>query len=170
MYDFYRQISGESEPSAQRSFSKHKRRSRYLEFEFTRAVKIPELEDDIFELVKRLPLNPRTKSAETETRKTSGPSQMRLKQTYLNLIRRKIARHKHYPEYDREMENEGETGLKFIVMRNGRIRALRLIKQTPYSGLNKAALAAVRNASPLPPLPAELPDEIVVSLELHFKE
>jgi protein TonB len=67
----------------------------------------------------------------------------------------------------------GETGrvvVRFVIQRSGAATAIALVHPSGVSGIDQAALAMVRRASPFPPLPAEFaPASMSLSLPIHFR-
>jgi len=54
-----------------------------------------------------------------------------------------------------------EVGIEFEILRDGRVRGLRVTRTSGVPSLDRSALRAVSDASPLPPIPSHWPDASV---------
>jgi len=87
--------------------------------------------------------------------KLEGPSgDFSTAESYLEMVRLKIERHKKYPEEARSRQIEGRVTVKFVIMPEGSIRDTAVVKSSSRKALDAAALQAVQNASPFPRPPA----------------
>jgi protein TonB len=77
-------------------------------------------------------------------------------QSYLEMVRLKIERHKKYPEEARTRRMEGRVTVKFVITPEGDIRDTAVVKSSSQKALDEAAILAVQNASPFPRPPARL--------------
>jgi protein TonB len=75
-------------------------------------------------------------------------------QSYLEMVRLKIERHKKYPEEARTRRMEGRVTVRFVITPEGDIRDTAVVKSSRQKALDEAALLAVQNASPFPRPPA----------------
>ena len=73
--------------------------------------------------------------------------------SYLEHIKNKIQNVWVYPEEAIQTGQQGELLVLFSIDKNGNLVRLKLIRSSGYPLLDKAALQAVRDASPFPPLP-----------------
>jgi protein TonB len=90
---------------------------------------------------------------------------------YMEMIRLRIERFKKYPHLARTKHMEGMATLRFTITRGGKLKGSELVRSTRYKILDRAALKAVRDAAPFPPLPesiseSELTLEIAIVFEL----
>ena len=90
---------------------------------------------------------------------------------YMETIRLRIERFKRYPHLARTKRMEGMATLRFTITKEGRLKKSELVKTTRYRILDRAAIEAVRDAAPFPPLPesiseSELTLEIAIVFEL----
>ena len=69
---------------------------------------------------------------------------------------------------DRGVSANARTMVSFEILRDGTLRGIRLAESSGASALDYAALRAVTNASPVPPLPPEL-GKSSVSIEIWFQ-
>lgn len=104
----------------------------------------------------------------------TGPSQAdidRVMNAYKSALQSGIDRKKVYPRSARDRGQTGTVRLSFSLDRQGRlIGEPRIIAATPYSQLNNAAVQAIKNAAPFPPLPAEDPrQEIEFVIPIVFE-
>jgi protein TonB len=79
---------------------------------------------------------------------------------YLAMIRGLIDRRKEYPYQARQQEQEGTVLIRFTITRQGTLAGEPVLeKKSRYERLNAAAIEAVKNAAPYPPLPGETGDD-----------
>ncbi len=73
--------------------------------------------------------------------------------SYMEHIKNKIQNVWVYPQEAIQTDQQGQLLILFSIDKNGNLVRLKLIRSSGYSLLDKAALQAVRDASPFPPLP-----------------
>jgi protein TonB len=91
--------------------------------------------------------------------------------SYLQMVRLRIERHKHYPQHARAAFREGRVVISFTITTDGGIRSLEVRKSSNTKVLDEAALQAVRSAVPFPSPPrhlfkGEIPLELTIVFEL----
>jgi len=91
--------------------------------------------------------------------------------SYLEMVRLKIEKHKKYPDTARIRQKEGRVTIRFLITPEGNIRAARVVRTSRHRVLDTAALKAVNDASPFPKPPrrffeGEIPLELTVVFEL----
>jgi protein TonB len=88
---------------------------------------------------------------------------------YLAMIRGRIDQRKVYPYQARQQEQEGTVVVRFTITRLGLLAGEpELEKRSRYASLNAAAIAAVKNAAPYPPLPGEAGSEMSFQVAVSF--
>jgi protein TonB len=89
---------------------------------------------------------------------------------YQGIIRSMIDKRKEYPYQARRQEQEGKVEVRFVLSRQGLlVGEPALSRKSRHERLNVSALAAVKNASPYPPFPPEIPaEELSFSVTLSF--
>jgi protein TonB len=89
---------------------------------------------------------------------------------YLAMIRGLIDKRKEYPYQSRRQEQEGMVLIRFTITRQGTLAGEpALEKKSRYERLNVAAVEAVKNAAPYPPLPGETgEDEMSFQVAVNF--
>ena len=90
---------------------------------------------------------------------------------YFEMVRLRIENHKRYPNAAKARQIEGRVTIHFVISPDGHVSELKVIKSARYSSLDKAALSAVKEASPFPAPPKHLfkgpiPLEITIMFEL----
>lgn len=70
--------------------------------------------------------------------------------SYLALVRSQIERYKYYPRFSKKQDHQGTVLIKLDIAKNGSIVKTALLSSSGYNTLDKAALDAVRQSSPLP--------------------
>jgi len=80
-----------------------------------------------------------------------------------------ISEHKTYPATARRLEQEGDVRIRFNVASDGTVSSTAVESSSGVASLDAAALQAVADASPVPPIPAELGvDSLTLSLLIVF--
>jgi periplasmic protein TonB len=69
---------------------------------------------------------------------------------YFQMVRLRIEAHKRYPSIARVRQIEGRTTVRFLIAPDGRMTGLEVIGSARSGVLDRAALTAVREASPFP--------------------
>jgi protein TonB len=92
-------------------------------------------------------------------------------QAYFAMVRLRIEANKSYPRSARRRNIEGRVTVGFVLETDGRATSVKVVKSSRHSILDKAALEAVRRASPFPRPPEHLfhkpiPLRITVAFEL----
>ncbi len=88
----------------------------------------------------------------------SAPPVQDLQRQYLAMVSKALQRHKRYPRTARRRGLSGKVVLDFVILPNGQVTEARIVagQSTRHGILNKAALRALKRASPLPPFPKTL--------------
>jgi len=79
-----------------------------------------------------------------------------------------LASQRRYPDTALLHRYEGGGIVRFRIDRAGRLLDAAIATSTGRSSLDQAALAMVRRSDPFPAIPAELPDQLGISLPLRF--
>jgi len=89
---------------------------------------------------------------------------------YLREIRLRIENYKQYPSRARQRQIEGSATLRFTIEPDGRVTGLDMIRGSGHQILNRAAIRAVRDASPFPDPPAGVSGRAVpVEITIQFR-
>ncbi len=92
-----------------------------------------------------------------------------IEEGFAALVREKIVAAKSYPALARQREFEGRVLISFTLSKNGRVHDLAVKTSSGYETLDDAAIQAVKNAGPFPPIPEKLGREtIAFKLPLSF--
>ena len=91
--------------------------------------------------------------------------------SYLEMVRLKIERHKKYPDIAKARNVEGWVVIHFVITLDGDIREAEIAKRSRNKALDLAALGAVQDAAPFPKPPrrlfqGEIPLELTIVFEL----
>ena len=92
-------------------------------------------------------------------------------QSYLEMVKLKIERHKQYPEKARARQIAGGVTVRFVITLEGELKSAQVAKSSRHSLLDEAAINAVKSAAPFPKPPArffkqEIPVTVTVVFEL----
>ena len=82
-----------------------------------------------------------------------------LRRSYAAQLRQWVARHQHYPRVARARRIEGDGAVRFRIDRSGRLLYAVVARSTGHAVLDEELLAMLRRASPLPPMPPDLPGD-----------
>lgn len=89
---------------------------------------------------------------------------------YLQLVKQKIEKNKRYPLLARNKGIEGEVWLKFEILKNGKVKNIKVVKSSHYQILDKAAIESIKKANPFPPFPKELKENsLIINISLRFE-
>ena len=138
----------------------------------------PEAEDTPSEKIEPLPtvpdadvqLPPETKPPEKTIEQpappvpqTTAPPRPRPSAAQVASWHRRIAlqveRHKGYPAAARERHETGTAQIAFMLDRNGKVLATRVVRSSGFAALDQETIDTVRRAQPFPPPPANMPGE-----------
>ena len=91
--------------------------------------------------------------------------------SYLDMVRLKIERRKRYPETAKSRYIEGRVTIRFVLLTDGGVRDVTVVRAARSKELNTAALDAVQRAAPFPKPPSnlfkrDLPLELTIVFEL----
>lgn len=85
---------------------------------------------------------------------------------YFDMVRMKIESCKKYPDAARENQIQGRVGIRFVIGSDGEVSSVKITNGSGNAELDRAALEAVREASPMPSLPRNLFDEKTLQVEI----
>ena len=83
--------------------------------------------------------------------------------SYFAHIKHKIERVWGYPQEASANGIQGQLQLKLVLLRNGELKTVELLRSSGHTVLDKEAWDAVNNGSPFHPFPSTIPDD-----ELHI--
>jgi len=92
--------------------------------------------------------------------------------SYLAELRAWLERHKQYPRRAQLRHQQGTALLRFTMDRSGRVLSYRVERSSGHSVLDAEVEAMIQRASPLPPLPDDIPGpqlEIVVPVSFRLR-
>jgi protein TonB len=89
---------------------------------------------------------------------------------YLARLFARINAYKHYPRAALSARIEGRPVVQFVMDRKGRVLRCVVTKSSGVPLLDEAAVAAVTDAQPLPPLPPDIPGETYsITVGINFQ-
>jgi protein TonB len=114
---------------------------------------------------------PAGKAATSETASVGSSSAYGSAADYLGMVRMMIENHKLYPHPARQRRIQGQAVVRFVISADGSVTNVALVETSRHGILDKAALAAVKDAGPFPRPPKHLfngpiPLQICVVFEL----
>lgn len=124
------------------------------------------------------PVTGRAKSAATSSKvanlgnaaRTRGAAAGRNRRAYLARILDRLRRAKRFPEAARRAGRYGTASLVFTVLKSGRVVGSRIVRSSGHAILDRAALAMLRRASPMPPIPPGIGrNRISVRVPVRFR-
>lgn len=100
---------------------------------------------------------------------TDDDAQRRARQHYFAQLSAWLKRHQEYPEALKQARQQGTVVVRFTLNRQGQLLASSIKQSSGHSQLDQAALALLVSASPLPPLPDELPQQrVTLSVPIDY--
>ena len=108
-----------------------------------------------------------SESAEEATGGVSGAAM-----DYMSALQAWLERHKEYPRRARLRRQEGTALLYFVIDRSGQVLEARLQQTSGHDLLDRAVMAMIERAQPLPSMPDEMRDarlELVVPIEFFLR-
>ena len=88
---------------------------------------------------------------------------------YRSKVLAAIELHKKYPSVARRLSQEGSVRMKFSVSRDGSVSGISIVSSSGVDAIDRAAIDAIRAASPIPPVPSELNENSLnLSLTILF--
>lgn len=103
---------------------------------------------------------------------TASSAPLMTRQEYMNMLRLKIEQHKQYPQSARIRQIQGRVIIRFIITKDGLVESVEVVNSAGNASLDRAALNAVRQAAPFPPLPANIfhtNDPIEIEIAIVFQ-
>lgn len=89
---------------------------------------------------------------------------------YQDMVKQRIQEVRRYPSWAKRQGFEGAVGLRFEILSNGNAQEAELIHSSGFEILDQEAIATIVRASPFPPLPSELVQDIAsVEVTIIFK-
>lgn len=86
------------------------------------------------------------------------------------MVRGKIERAKFYPGSARKEGYQGTVGVRFVLLPDGNVRDIKVVRPLPYETLNSAACEAIKRAAPFRPRPKELEGkEMAMEIDIIFR-
>jgi len=90
--------------------------------------------------------------------------------SYLEMVRLKIERHKKYPDIARTRQIEGRVTIRFVITLEGDIKGSKIVKTSGHIHLDEAALTAVKLSAPFPKPPKQFfKGEITLAITVVFE-
>jgi protein TonB len=84
-------------------------------------------------------------------------------------LRRWLARFKKYPPDARKLKQEGTVVVAFVIARDGVLLDAQIERSSGFPLIDEAALAMLRDASPVPPVPPGYPgDRLSIAMPVRY--
>jgi len=89
---------------------------------------------------------------------------------YYKIVKEKIIKKIVYPEIARRRNIEGNVKIGFIVLRNGEVEEIKVIKSSKYEILDKNSINIIKSALPFPKFPDTLNyEKILFVMDFNYK-
>jgi protein TonB len=89
---------------------------------------------------------------------------------YFAMVVALLEQRKRYPSRERMKRREGTVQLAFTINRDGSVSGARIAGSSGVTGLDRAAMKMLSDATPLPAVPADVPDNLLsVVVPVEFK-
>jgi len=90
--------------------------------------------------------------------------------SYMEMVRLRIEKHKRYPNTARIRQIEGSVTIRFVITSEGNVRETKVVKTSRYKVLDTAALKAVKDASPFPKPPNHIyKGDLALEIDIVFE-
>ena len=90
--------------------------------------------------------------------------------SYMEIVRLMIEKHKHYPNLARAKHMEGIVTIRFVITPDGKTKAIEIAKSSRHKILDRAALRAVKDASPFPKPPSQIyKGDLTLEIDIVFE-
>ncbi|MGM0520322.1 MAG: energy transducer TonB [Campylobacterota bacterium] len=104
-----------------------------------------------------------------ETKPTKSTKSNKSKNRYLNSLREEINQNKYYPRISKRLKEQGIVNLSFRVLRNGKIKNIKLEQSSQKRRLDEAAIKAIKDTSNYKPFPKEIKNSYIdINLKIGF--
>jgi periplasmic protein TonB len=91
--------------------------------------------------------------------------------TYVTKIRQSIESEWQYPAMALKYGLQGKATLEFVILENGQLEGLSLIRSSGSALLDDEALRAIRAAAPFPPIPPWIkPNPLTISATMEYRD
>ncbi|WP_018247964.1 energy transducer TonB [Orenia marismortui] len=84
-----------------------------------------------------------------------------ISESYFQMVLRRIAAAKRYPQYARDQEFEGKALVEFVIRSDGRLEKSRVVNSSGYPSLDHEAIATLKRSAPFPPIPKRSGNNLV---------
>ncbi len=88
--------------------------------------------------------------------------------TWEALLLAHLEKHRRYPAAARARREQGIAHVMFRMNRQGQLLSASIARSSGSAALDRAALDTLRRAQPLPPIPADKPDPLELSVPVEF--
>ncbi|ETR69800.1 MAG: periplasmic protein TonB [Candidatus Magnetoglobus multicellularis str. Araruama] len=78
------------------------------------------------------------------------------KKEYYEMLKMSIESHKKYPQFAQNRNIEGHVKVEFEIIQGGKVNNIKIVKSSGRKILDRAAMDAIKNASPFPVPPRQL--------------
>lgn len=106
---------------------------------------------------------PKSADAPTATRLSNDA-----RPNWEGLILAHLKRFRRYPARARAARQQGTVYVRFRMNRNGMVLSSAVVKKSGSFDLDQAALDTLKHAQPLPAIPADMPDEVELSVPVEY--
>lgn len=90
--------------------------------------------------------------------------------SYMEMVRLRIEEHKNYPNLARAKNMEGMVTIRFVITPEGKTKAIEIARSSRYKILDRAALRAVKDASPFPKPPNHIyKGDLALEIDIVFE-
>lgn len=96
------------------------------------------------------------KMAGLNTGNAEGQVQFTSAKEYFEMLNLRVQRFKEYPESAKSAHIEGRVHIEFVLLNDGTLSDIKILKSSRHKNLDEAALEAIKKASPFPRPPAFL--------------
>ena len=114
------------------------------------------------------PMAPETTAPPTLAAPPASQATSDVKITWEGQLLARLEKYRRFPEGARARRQQGVVHVRFRIDRPGRVLWARVERSSGFGELDRAALDTLRRAQPLPPIPANRPDEVELVVPVEF--
>lgn len=115
------------------------------------------------------PAQPAAPSTPTPSAAATAASRSDALQNWRGQLIERLQRSKHYPEIARARDEQGIATARFTMDRSGHVLSVSLVRSSGSQALDEEAVALIRRADPLPPMPSDMAgDTITLTVPVTF--
>lgn len=128
-------------------------------------ISLPQMPDTVSAV--SVPVNGFNIQPEAAVDTTNVQTEFATARDYFEMLNLRIHSVKEYPEFAKSRHIQGRVKVKFVLLADGSLKEVQVVKSSQHSNLDDAAVNAVKKAAPFPRPPASL-FKTPVTFQVHI--